>query len=229
MTNGEIVEGRINSNFLSRVYAWMSVGLIITGLVSYYISTQPKIISAFFNNFGLILILFLVQIILVAALSFFISKMSFATATLAFLAYSILTGITISSIFLVYTKSSIAITFLITAAMFGAMALYGYFTKKDLSGMSSFLFMSLIGLLIALIVNIFLKSESFDYIISAFGVIIFSLLTAFDVQQIKRLGSQLITQGENTSKASIIGALKLYLDFINLFLFLLRFTGRKND
>lgn len=217
------------TDFLSQVYAWMTLGLTVTAGVAYYISTQPQLVSMIFKNFGIILVLFLIQIILVAALSFYISKMSFVMAAVAFLGYSILSGITLSSIFLVYTQSSIAVTFFVCAGMFAAMALYGYFTKNDLSSMGSFLFMGLIGLIIAMLINMFLKSEALDYIISGFGVVIFALLTAFDMQQIKLIGSQMISAGEQTSKISIICALKLYLDFINLFLYLLRFFGKKNS
>ncbi|MDR3646848.1 MAG: Bax inhibitor-1/YccA family protein [Candidatus Babeliales bacterium] len=229
MFEKETLVNRTNSSFLSKVYGWMTVGLALTASVAYYISSQPKIVAAIFNNFAVILVLFFVQIALVAALSFYISKMSFSLAALTFIGYSILSGVTLSSIFLVYTQSSIAVTFFVAAGMFAAMALYGYLTKSDLSSMGSFLFMAVIGLAIALLINMFLKSEMFDYIISGIGVIIFSLLTAYDMQQIKLIGSQMSLAGEDQSKISIICALKLYLDFINLFLYLLRFMGKKNN
>lgn len=229
MFEQENIMNSTNNSFLSKVYSWMTLGLMITAGVAYYISSQPKLVASIINNFGVVLILFLLQVLLVAALSFYISKMSFAVATLVFIGYSILSGITLSSIFLVYTQSSIAVTFLVAAGTFFAMALYGYVTKNDLSSMGSFLFMAVIGLAIALLVNMFLKSEAFDYVISGIGVIIFSLLTAYDMQQIKLIGLQMRATGEDVSKISIICALKLYLDFINLFLYLLRFFGKKNN
>lgn len=217
------------NELLYRVYGWMTIGLALTAGVAYYVANTPQIASAIIKNSGMLIVLMLLELGLVFALSFFINKMSGFVAALTFLLYSVLNGVTMSFVFLIYTNTSIATTFFVTAGMFAAMAIYGYFTKADLSGMGNFLFMGLIGLILALVVNIFLKSSTFDYIISACGVLIFSLLTAYDVQQIKLMSNSLMAQGEGLLKISILGALKLYLDFINLFLYLLRFMGQQKS
>ena len=154
--------------------------------------------------------------------------MSFFTSSLLFTIYSILNGVTLSSIFIVYTMTSVAATFFITAGMFGAMALWGYFTKKDLSKWGSIFFMLLIGLILATVVNLFLRSDAMGFIISIVGVIIFTGLTAFDVNKIKQMLAQTQEEGDVVRKVALMGALTLYLDFINLFLYLLRFFGRRD-
>lgn len=228
MVNGQMVETKSNS-LLAKVYGWMAFGLTLTGIIAYYVSSTPKIYEAIFRSTGLVIGLVVLQILLVLALSFFLNRMSAFTASILFIAYSCLNGVVLATVFLVYTESSIALTFLISAGMFAAMALYGYFTKADLSGMGNFLFMALIGLIISLVVNIFLKSSAFDYVISAFGVIIFALLTAYDMQQIKNISRSMIADGETIDKVSVICALKLYLDLINLFLYLLTFFGKRKE
>lgn len=217
------------TNLLYRVYAWMCVALGITAATAYYVSTSPAFINAIFGNPILTVILMVAQLGLVLILSLLINRISFAAALGLFLLYAVSLGLTLSAIFLVYTLPSIFATFLVTSGMFGAMAIYGYFTKADLSSMGSFLFMALIGLILGSVVNIFLKSESFNYIISAIGVIIFTLLTAYDVQKIKQMASGLYDDSESMAKASVLGALTLYLDFVNLFLFMLQFLGRRKD
>ncbi len=214
---------------LHRVYGWMAAGLATTAITAYIVANTPAFVEVLFKNIWLIFVLFIAQLALVVFLSFRIQRMSFVTAVVTFLLYSLLTGVTLSSIFFVYTQSSIAITFAVAAGMFFAMALYGFFTKADLSGMGNFLLMGLIGLIIALFVNMFLRSTTFDYIISAFGVVIFSLLTAYDVQRIKMLSQQLEASGMSAMNIAILGALMLYLDFINLFLYLLRFMGQRKE
>lgn len=214
-------------SFLHKVYAWMSAGLLVTAGVSYYVAHTPALLKYIFSNPMIIIGLVILQLLLVGVLSFAINKMSYMSAALLFIAYSALTGLTLSSIFLVYTYTSIAVTFLVAAGMFLAMALYGYFTDADLSKMGNYLFMGVIGLVLAGLLNFIFKSTGFDFLISAAGVVIFSLLTAYDVQSLKVLSYQL--QGQDSSKVSIIGALKLYLDFINLFLYLLRFMGQKKE
>lgn len=214
---------------IQRIYAWMGLGLALTGGIAYYVGTTPAIYTALFKNSGLFIVMLFIQLGIVFGLSFFIKRMSYFAAAISFVAYSLISGLTFSSIFLIYTHTSIAITFFVTAGMFFALALYGYFTKADLSGMGSFLFMGLIGLIIGGVVNLFLHSESLDYLISAFGVIIFSLLTAYDIQKIKEVSNHMLLSGEDVGKVSIIGALTLYLDFVNLFLYLLRFLGKKKD
>ena len=217
------------SIFLAKVFNWMAVGLGITGLVAY--GTAASGLAVRIINSPLFLILALGTLGLVFFLSARINKIQASTASALFVGYSVLNGLFFSTIFLRYTSTSIASTFLITAGMFGAMAVYGLVTKRDLSGWGSFLFMGLIGLIIATIVNIFLKSPGVYWVTSLIGVFIFTGLTAYDVQKIKRMGEEgIMAQGQEAiTKGSIMGALALYLDFINLFLMLLRFFGGSRD
>ncbi len=224
----EISIGRMN-NLLYKVYLWMTVGLGLTALTSFSVSKSTYLINLFLNNSSLFFVLIICELILVFSLSLMIEKMNFFTALFVYILYSFLNGITLSGIFLIYTQVSIGMTFVIASAMFGFMALYGYFTKSDLSKMGSILLMALFGLIIAMLVNFFLKSPSLYYVISGAGVIIFALLTAYDMQQIKILSQKLVSSGQEINKIGIICALKLYLDFINLFLFLLNFVGKKNN
>ena len=219
-----------SANFMSGVYGWMAFALSITAGISYYIFKTQTLFKYLQATPGLIIGLFVLQFALVIALAFFIKRMTLTMAIVAFVVYAVSVGITMASIFFVYTQSSIATTFLVTAGMFGAMCLYGYFTKADLTAIGSFAIMGLFGLIIGLLVNLFLRSSGFDYILSAFGVIIFTLLTAYDTQKIKRMAAQLVVDRETRGKVMIIGALTLYLDFLNLFLFMLHFVGgrRKN-
>jgi FtsH-binding integral membrane protein len=156
-------------------------------------------------------------------------RMSASAMLIIFVLFSVLLGASLSSIFLIYTSASIVKTFLITSGMFGVMAVVGYTTKTDLTKFGSIMFMGLIGLIIASVVNIFMKSGTLDYIISFIGVLVFTGLTAYDVQKLKRIGSTAVQEDETTRKLTIMGALTLYLDFINLFLFLLRFFGNRNN
>lgn len=215
--------------FLAKVFNWMAAGLALTGIVAWLAATSGltrSIISS-----PLYIVLIIAEIGLVIYLSARVEKIRAATATALFLGYAALNGLTMSVIFLRYTGASIAGTFMITAGMFGAMALYGMVTKRDLSGMGSFMFMGLIGIIIASVVNMFLGSSTLHMAISGIGVIIFVGLTAYDVQRIKTMGEQgIITQGEETlQKGAILGALALYLDFINLFWMLLTFFGGGRD
>lgn len=217
------------SIFLAKVFNWMALGLGITGLVAY--GTAATGLAARIINSPLFLIIALGTLGLVFFLSARIDKIQASTASALFIGYSVLNGLFFSTIFLRYTGTSIASTFIITAGMFGAMAVYGLVTKRDLSGWGSFLFMGLIGLIIASIVNIFLKSPGVYWVTSMIGVFIFTGLTAYDVQKIKRMGEEgIMAQGQEAiTKGSIMGALALYLDFINLFLMLLRFFGGSRD
>lgn len=217
------------SNLFSRVFAWMFLALSISAIPAYFIGMNAVAKNFIQQNGYVLLLLFLVQIGLVVALSFSIQKISYATALSLFLLYALTMGLTLSTIFVTFTFSSILTTFLVTASMFAAMSLYGYFTRTDLSSMGSFLIMGVIGLIIAMLVNIFFKSPAVDYVISAIGVLIFTLLTAYDVQKIKYLAQQLRGDHQSMGKIAIIGALTLYLDFINLFLFLLRLLGRQKE
>jgi FtsH-binding integral membrane protein len=213
--------------FLAKVFNWMAIGLGLTGVIAWFVASSGLAVQLqpFF------LPLMLVELGLVFFLSARINKIEAGTATGLFLAYAALNGVTMSMIFLIYTSSSIAATFMITAGMFGAMAVYGLVTKRDLSGMGSFMFMGLIGIIIASVVNIFLQSSALYWGISLIGVFVFVGLTAYDVQKIKNMGEQgIMEQGESAiKKGAIMGALALYLDFINLFLMLLRFFGGSRD
>lgn len=220
--------------FLAKVFNWMAIGLGLTGFVAFLtINSQTALQILFTVQDGyakpnmLLYGLLIAELGLVFYLSARIQKISAQAATGIFLGYSALNGVTLSTILLYYTASSIAATFFVTAGMFGAMAVYGFVTKKDLSSWGSFLFMGLIGIIIASVVNMFLGSSMMSWVISGIGVIIFTGLTAYDVQQITRMGEQGIMNGGEAAirKGAIMGALKLYLDFINLFLMLLRFMG----
>lgn len=215
--------------FLAKVFNWMAIGLAITGGVAFFTAESGMVRSLIASP--LFFILILAELGMVFYLSARIEKIQPGTATGLFVGYSVLNGVTLSTIFLAYTHTSIAATFLITAGMFAAMAVYGMVTKRDLSGMGSFMFMGLIGILLASVVNIFLKSSALYWAISAIGVLVFVGLTAYDVQKIKTMGEEgIMQQGEAAiRKGAIIGALALYLDFINLFLMLLRFFGGNRD
>ncbi len=215
-------------NLMKKIYLWMSIGLGITGFISYYIASSPSAISYIMNPGVLIALVFL-QLGIVVALSVALPKLSSQSVTAMFFIYSVLMGLSLSSVFLVFTKASIATTFFITAGMFASMALYGYFTKADLTNLGSMLLMGLWGLILALFVNMFLQNPMFDLVVSAIGVFVFCLLTAYDAQKLKENTQSLILHKEDEQKIAIMGALTLYLDFINLFLFLLRFTGRRRE
>ena len=217
------------SIFLAKVFNWMAIGLGITGLVAYGAAASGLAVRIINSPFFIILALGTLG--LVFYLSARIDKIQASTASALFLLYSVMNGLFFSTIFLRYTGASIAGTFVITAGMFGAMSVYGLVTKRDLSGWGSFLFMGLIGIIIASIVNIFLKSSGMYWVISMIGVLVFTGLTAYDVQKIKKMGEDgIMAQGsEAITKGSIMGALALYLDFINLFLMLLRFFGASRD
>lgn len=208
------------------VYAWMALALVVTGLTAYYVANSPTILGMIFGSGAALIGLCIAQFALVIGLSAAINKISFTAAGIMFVVYSILTGITLSSILLVYTSESVALTFFVTAGTFGAMALYGTVTNKDLSGMGSILFMALIGLIIASVANWFFHSSGLAMIISYAGVLIFVGLTAYDAQKIKNMlsvyGSEV---NEASMKIALMGSLELYLDFINLFLHLIRILG----
>jgi FtsH-binding integral membrane protein len=216
-------------SFMSGVYGWMSCALAITAGTAYYVASTPAVFAYIYTHSGMLLGLFFAQLALVVAITFFINRISFATALILFLVYAATLGITLSSIFYVWNEISIITTFVTTAGMFGIMSLYGYVTKADLTSVGNMAFMVLIGLIIGMLVNMFLKSEQFDYILSGIGVVIFVLLTAYDTQKIKQLGRSMLVNQEMIGKVTLIGALTLYLDFINLFLFLLRFMGNRRD
>ncbi len=205
----------------------MMVGLAMTALASAFMLSSQTAQQLIFGNKMVFYGLIIAEFGMVIAISAAINKMSATTATLMFVAYSALNGITFAAIFMIYTRSSIVSTFLVTAGTFGAMSLYGYVTKKDLTGFGSFLFMGLIGIVIASVVNIFLQSEMIYWVTTYIGVFVFVGLTAYDTQKIKQIGQAGFANGEDQQKAAILGALRLYLDFINLFLMLLRIMGNR--
>lgn len=211
------------NTLIRQVYAWMGAGLAITAFMALVTLSSPAILNAVLGNRLVFYGLMIGELALVFTLSGAINKLSQSTATLIFVAYSALNGITLSTIAMVYTANSITSTFVITAGMFGAMSLYGYMTKQDLTSWGSFLFMGLIGVVIASVVNIFVGSSAVSWIISGIGVIVFTGLTAYDTWKIKEMAAM----GTEGRKPAILGALTLYLDFINLFLMLLRFTGNR--
>ena len=211
--------------FMVRVYNWMTAGLGITGFMAFYISNSPAMMNIIFGNPIMPIALIIIQIGLVFWLATRVMQMSASKATGVFMLYAGLTGITFSAIFMAYTTASIFSTFLVTAGTFGAMSLYGYTTKKDLTSWGSFLFMGLIGIIIASLVNMFMQSSMMHMIITYAGVLIFVGLTAYDTQKIKEMNILGNEGTEEDTKEAIRGALTLYLDFINLFLMLLRLMG----
>ena len=211
--------------FMVRVYNWMAAGLAITGFMAFYVSSSETIMSMIFGNPVMPIVLIVVQIGLVFWLASRVMQMSVSLATGVFMLYAGLTGVTFSAIFMAYTTASITSTFLVTAGTFGAMSLYGYTTKKDLTSWGSFLFMGLIGIIIASVVNIFMQSSMMHMVISYAGVLIFVGLTAYDTQKIKEMNILGNEGTDEDTKEAIRGALTLYLDFINLFLMLLRLMG----
>lgn len=229
--SGDSIVDRANSGlqaYMAQVYGWMTCGLLLTAFVSWYAAQSPAIMSFVFSSritfFGLII----AQLGLVFVISGMVQRLSGSVATGLFMLYSALTGLTLSSIFILYSGQSIASTFVITAGMFGAMSLYGYTTKRDLSGLGSMLFMGLIGIVLASLVNIWLKSDALMWVVTYIGVVVFVGLTAYDTQKLKNIGEQLSADdSDNFRKYAIIGALTLYLDFINLFLMLLRIFGNR--
>ncbi len=229
-SQGSIVE-RANTAiqpFMAQVYGWMTCGLLLTAFVAWFAARTPAVQELVFSSqitfFGLII----AQLALVFVISGMVNRLSGAVATALFMLYSALTGLTLSSIFILYTSSSIAATFVVAGGMFGAMSVWGYTTKRDLSSMGNLLFMGLIGIVLASVVNIWLKSTALMWAVTYIGVVVFVGLTAYDTQKLKNLGAGLsVDDKEQFRKYSIVGALSLYLDFINLFMMLLRIFGNR--
>lgn len=225
----EIVSSSTFSTLMRKVYTWMALALAITGFTAYYVASSPAIMQAIFSNRILFWGLLIGELALVWIVSASINRLSLTTATAMFILYSVLNGVTLSFIFLAYTMTSITTVFFITAGTFAAMSLYGYFTKTDLSKMGQILIMALIGLIIATIVNLFVKSSGLTMILSYVGVLIFVGLTAWDTQKIKQMLQMASDTGEAAQKIALMGALSIYLDFINLFLYLLRIFGSSRN
>ena len=215
-----------NQAFFQKVYAWMFLGLLLSALAAYSVASVPALTALFL--FGpLFFVLLIGELALVFSLVFFMKRVRASTAGLLFILYSLTTGLTLSVIFLVYEISSIALVFIITAGMFGAMSLYGYTTKRDLTSFGSLLFMGLLGIVIAGFINLFFGNPLIDFALSCIGVLIFTGLTAYDTQKIKQMNVLGNEGTEEDTKEAIVGALHLYLDFINLFLDLLRLLGKR--
>jgi FtsH-binding integral membrane protein len=214
-------------SFITKVYGWMSLALFVTAFVAFYVASTPSLIIPIVTNRILFMALIIGEILLVGYLVIAVKKMSAAAATAVFIGYSALNGLTLSVIFMIYTLSSISTTFFITASTFAVMSFYGFVTKRDLTSIGNLCFMGLVGIIIASIVNMFFFNETVYWITTYAGILIFVGLIAYDTQKIKAmnvLGNEGI---EENRKEAIIGALALYLDFINLFLFILRIFGRK--
>jgi uncharacterized protein len=210
--------------FMRNVYDWMAGGLLLTTFAALWVVMSPSMQAVVFRNPIVLIGLIIAELGIVAFLSFGINRMSAATAASAFLVYSFLNGLTLSVIFWVYTQASIVQAFLTAAAMFGAMSVYGLVTKRDLTAWGSFFFMGLIGIVISSIVNMFLNSSGLSFVISIIGVFVFLGLTAWDNQKLKQMAT---VTGPMQENVAVIGALRLYLDFINLFLFLLSLFGNR--
>jgi len=215
------------SAFLSAVYGWMCVGLAITAGTAWFVAGSPAIVHAIVTSRGLFWALFIVQLGIVWVLSARAQQLAASTASVLFVLYSAVTGVTVSFVLLAYTGESVSTTFVVTAVMFGGLAAYGTITKRDLGGVGQFLFMGLIGVVVASLVGLFWHSDAFQFVLSFLGVIVFSGLAVYDAQRLKIMALQ--TPDGQASSYAIVGALTLYLDFTNLFLFLLRFTGNRKD
>ena len=232
-SNARTVDAGLRA-YMLRIYNYMASGLAVTGIVALVASQSPGFINAVYNldaagrvtgMSGLGWVLAFAPLAFIMALSFGVNKMKSSTMQMVFWAFATVMGLSMTNIFLLYTGESIARTFFVTAGAFGALSIFGYTTKKDLTGMGSFLFMGLIGIILASIVNIFLGSSTLGFAISVLGVLIFAGLTAYDTQRLKNMYHQIDGSGEAMKKAAIMGALSLYLDFINMFIHLLQFMG----
>jgi hypothetical protein len=220
------VEERVTA-FLRSVYGWMCGGLVMTALTASFIAASPTLVRTIATNQLVFWGLVIAQLGIVFVLSARVQQLAASTASLLFVAYSALTGVTLSFVLLAYTGESVTTTFLITAGMFGGMAAYGTTTRRSLAGFGQFLFMGVIGIVLASIVGIFWHSDALQFVISCIGVLVFTGLAAYDAQRLRAMALSMPT-GQSGSYA-IVGALALYLDFINLFLFLLRFMGNRRD
>ena len=226
VTDFELAEA--NQRFMVKVYGWMCFALAITGFMSLFVVHFEPLMNFFVTHTGVFIFMLIAEVLLVVLLSARVEKMSLFTCTLLFLAYSILNGITLAPLFLVYTASSIASTFFICSGTFAAMSLFGYFTKQDLTKWGNILIMALVGLIIATLVNLFVHNTWIYWITTYAGVFIFIGLVAYDTQKLKDMSALALEETEESRKMTIMGALTLYLDFINLFIYLLRIFGKRN-
>ena len=215
------------SVLLKNVYAWMALALGLTGVAAMYVSSNQIILEYLFEHLGLLMGLLIAELVVAIVFTALFKRLSFNTASILFGLYSLLTGISLGPIFLLFTKESIALTFFVTAGTFGAMSLYGYFTKKDLSPWGRYLLMGLFGIIIASVANLFLQSTRVEWITTYVGVVVFVLLTAYDTQNIKNMLAEKDEVDESSLKLALYGSFMLYLDFINLFLELLKLLGKR--
>ena len=209
---------------MKRVYVRMFIGLLVSAFTALGVATSPALMNFFFGNIGVVIVMFIAMFAMVWIIPSRLDRMSTGTVLTLFVVFSALMGASLAPIFIVYRLGTVVYTFFITAGTFGAMSVYGYFTKSDLTKMGAFLFMALIGLIIASVVNIFVASSAFDWVISIVGVLIFVGLTAFDTQQVKQMARANLDPAV-ADKLATMGAMNLYLDFINLFLYILRIFG----
>jgi FtsH-binding integral membrane protein len=222
----DVLAARITA-FLGKVYGWMFLGLLVTAATAFLLLSSQPLMEFIVLNRGALWLVFIGQLGLVIFLSARVNKMAPGTAAALFILYSATVGITMSLVFLAYTGVSLFSTFVVTAGTFGALALFGTFTKRSLAGIGQFMFMGLIGLIIAMVVNLFVLSSAVDFVVSVVGVIVFTGLTAWDAQRLKAMAVSL--PDGRVGAYAVVGALNLYLDFINLFLFILRFTGSRRN
>ncbi len=224
------IQASVASLFMRQVYQWMTMGLTLTAVTAWYVAGSETIRAMIFGSTITLIALVVAQFALVMFISAAVNRLSAFTATALFMLYSALTGLTLSSVFILYPMGSIVNAFGVTAGTFLAMSIYGWVTKRDLTAMGSFLMMGLFGIIIAMIVNIFLQSPMMDFIISGLGVLIFTGLTAYDTQKIKEFAANApLDDSTAVRRGVILGALTLYLDFINLFVMMLRFFGGSRD
>ncbi|QSH42584.1 Bax inhibitor-1/YccA family protein [Lentisphaerota bacterium ZTH] len=227
-----MAQSRVVIGYINRVYGWMCGGLALTALIAYFGAQSPTLVKLLRANPVILIGIIVAELVLVGVLSFGQRKLNYAASLLCFLGYAALNGILFSMIFLVYTGGSIASTFFVTSGTFGAMSLYGYVTKRDLTTIGNICFMALIGLIIASVVNIFIASSALYWIVTYAGILIFVGLIAYDTQKIKQMAMAMgndLAETDTGKKYAIMGALTLYLDFINLFILLLRIFGRGRD
>lgn len=229
----DISSAALSKSFISSVMSYMAAALAVSGIMAWWFGTTPELLQYLINletgGFTMLgWVALFAPFALVLVMGFAYKRLSSIGLLSVFVLYSILMGMSLSFIFVAYTSAAISSTFFITAGTFAVMAFLGYTTSTDLTKMGSILMMALIGLIIAMVVNYFLQSAMWDYIISGIGVLIFTGLTAYDVQKLKRIGAQVEHKSEEGSKLALMGALTLYLDFVNLFLFMLRFFGNRN-
>ena len=224
---GELEASAAFPALMQKTYLWMAMALAITGLTAYVVATTPALMGLMFQYPKAIWVFAIAELALVLGLSAAIEKLSLPVATLMFVAYAVLNGVTFSTLFYVYTMGSLATTFFVTAGTFGAMSVVGFFIKKDLSSIGRILIMALIGLIIATVVNIFMQSRGLEILVTYLGVLIFVGLTAYDTQKIKKMFMMAPDAGAHAQKYAVLAALTLYLDFINLFLYLLKIFGNR--